>query len=238
LILFSIIFPIFFVGLTPVFSKEIKLVGITGSALGELCLEVMTEVYLRLGYPVNINLFPAKRALEEVSYGNYDANACRIQAVEDKYPSLIRIPFPIMNYQNHGFILKSNDSLADYQDLETIRIGVIRGIVATDRLTKGLKRVLVGNTSDLFNLLLAGRIDMAITSNLSGQIFLGKNPRFVRIKMVDKPIQMKKLHHFVHASNDHLVEELASMLQKMTITGEIATLTKNYINRKSGQPIN
>ncbi|WCE32416.1 substrate-binding periplasmic protein [Vibrio sp. SCSIO 43137] len=196
--------------------------------------DVLNVAYQRAGIAVEYVVLPAKRSVVQVNQGLFDGEVSRIWSITDTYPNLIRVPTPI-NYINQ--VLYSNRDLKvnSCEALAGFSVGVRRGVKHAEVCSQHAGQVNVFNKTDrMMKVLSEGRIDLVITSRLSGLPF-EDNKDYPHVTLLEPPLSHIHLYHFLHKSNADLVNKLDAELSKMEQSGEIETIRNqtiaNYMKR-------
>ncbi len=215
------------------FSEEITMnfVRIDKSAGQAVGAKLIYEVYKRAGIEITITPMPAKRALIDASIGRKDGEAVRIWSVGEKYPTLIRVPTPIYSIRTQAFAKKGNMfTLKNSNDLEKYNIVIVRGVLHTTNITRGLKNVqMLSKMSLLMQFVQKGRAEIALTNRLSGLALL-KEYAISDVVTVGEPLKELMLYHYLYKDHKHLVPKIDSIIKNMVDSGEMSDLRKKYEN--------
>lgn len=207
-------------------SRSFHFVSIEQLAEQEIGRIVLPKIYQKLGLNITISPLPGKRAQAEAISGRKDGEIMRIWYYGIENPSTIRVPTPYYYLETMAFIRKDSDiTIKTKEDLAHHRLLKIRGVKHTNRITEGLSNVIdVDSTEKMFKLLEGGRADVALTNTLDGQIILNKY-KFESIVAIEKPLAILPLYHYLHRSHEQWVGKVDEVLQSMTKSGELKTLT-------------
>lgn len=188
---------------------------------------VMTEIYKRIGYDMKIVRFPGKRSLVEANLGTTDGELLRIQAIENQYPNLVRIPYAIGRLTASTLIRSGQPQITALSQRQGKRVGIIRGIEYTNLLTKNLDRQILNNIDGLFNTLLIGRVDVVLFPEQDARKYIERHGLENEIEMSPHPIVEMSLYHYLHKDSRAIVETLAKEIQRMTKNGDLENLLKH-----------
>ncbi|MBI5593655.1 MAG: transporter substrate-binding domain-containing protein [Deltaproteobacteria bacterium] len=199
--------------------------------------EILKVAYSRLNIPIELVDLPAKRALMDSSKGKLDGEVHRNINVQKQYPSLILIR-PAINYiepsvfsKIYRFEVKGWDSIKNYN------IGIVRGVGTSEDGTEGMKHVLAVSTLDhMMLMLVADRIDVAVSDSFSGLASVKKLGLNDRIKVLTPPLQKNEIYHFLHEKHRDLVPKVENVLLEMQASGELEMLRKQIIKEYLAQP--
>ena len=189
---------------------------------------VLPQIYHNLGIEINITPLPANRAQQLARLGRTDGEIMRIWTYGVQNPSLIRVPTPYYTLETMPFVLKrSNITIAKKLDLKNYRVAVVRGVKHTENITEGLRGVyLVSSTKRMFELLLLGKVDVALTNTMDGLSTI-KAMSTTDIMPMEKPLAELDLYHYIHQKHEKLVPRLDQEIQQMVLTGELQQLILN-----------
>ena len=219
-----------FLSLIPLFStQKMSFTAIKGSFIPNITFKVMEEAYRRLGIEISIKYFPAKRALYFANKGvDYDGELHRISGIEKTYTNLLPIPIPI--YYLEGVVVAKDVEfdVNGWDSLRPYKIGVKRGIVFSVKGTEGMSRDILNSNEHLFKLLNAQRFDIIIITRANALKYF-KDHGMSNFKILEPPVIVKTLYHYVHKKNSHLIPKLTSVLKDMQKEGTIKKINDDYI---------
>jgi len=195
--------------------------------------EILTELYARLGYDIEIRPMAAGRAAIESTSGQVDGDVGRIRSFNADAPDLIRVPTPFYRGYTAAFVrMDSGIDAIGKEDLPKYRVARIRGVVNTNLLTEGVERVTdFGDLETMFRFLELGRADVAVTNTIGGGITLS-NLGMTDIGPLEPPLETRDFYHFIHRRHEALVPTLDALIREMTASGELGRLTRE-IERKA-----
>lgn len=192
----------------------------------DVAFKVLRKVYQRLGHDIALVRFPGLRSLIETNSGETDGELIRINALETQYTNLIRIPTPISNMSLMAFSRKENPPVVGLAGLIDKRVGIVRGVEITDRLTQNQDRQIVNSIDSLFQILLSGQVDVVIFPKLDSLFYLNALNLADKVVMSQHPLMEVKLFHYLHKSQAKIAKQLTALLQQMESYGELDAL--NY----------
>ena len=219
----------------PANPRSVTISAIENEHTHELALAVVREAYRRIGFNTVFDFLPGRRALAWAGSGITDGDLARIAGTEKNFPNLIRISTPVARFTGVTFTIKATKDIRSWEDLRGLRIGVIRGIRYAEIGTMGMERIFARDMTQLFSLLKAGRIDVAVATLDAGRIEMHRNFRATGIHVIGAPLHVSPLFHFVHARNKALVPELEAVLREMEAGGEIDALREKQLAGKLTQ---
>jgi len=208
----------------PYSSEEMEDYGFTSA--------IVTKVFEKSGYKVEISFLPWVRVLEGVKSGEYDAMYPAYYSEERARVYALSKPIaegPLVFCAR----CDAHIQFTTLKDLEPYSIGLVRGYVNTDELDAAhfLKKQYVN--SDKQNLLkvLTGRIDLAVVDRyVAGQIIKTSIPEaseklcFLKPSLEHKPLYVG----FSKSVNDYaqLLNDFNRALEKMIADGSIEKILK------------
>jgi len=211
-------------------TKNLVFTTLNGLIFPKIGEKIMREAYKRVGnIDIQIIEQPAARALVTANSGEVDGELARIESLSNKLFNLIRLPTLIMNFDIVCFTKNKKISIDSVESLIPYRIGVQRGYVQVENVTKNLpKREIVTNNDSLFKMLENGRLDVVITDRVNGEITIEKFG-FKSIKSAGPILETLPLYHYLHKKNKKLIPKLKIVLEKMERNGVIKNITKKTI---------
>lgn len=194
--------------------------------------KILEEVYKRAGVPLEFVVMPTGRSLVQSSNGHIDGELVRIHRVGDLYPTLLRVPTPFTFFESTAFSKIPDvpqeegwDALIDY------RVGMVRGMKHAEIGLKDIESVVEVNlTKQLFDMLEYGRIDVAVTSKVSGLFFINKY-NLQPLYPLEPALQQHDLYHYLHEKNKKYIPILDKAIREMKASGELVKLKDRYINK-------
>ena len=187
---------------------------IEGSVNAEVSSQVMIEAYKRIGVEIEILAFPGKRTLLVSNSGELDGELFRLDGITKKWSNLIPVPIPI-NYMEGVVITKGKSfKVEGWESLRPYRIGIRRGIRFTDNGTKGMDRQIVDSNDNLFKLLKHDRVDIIVVTRSNGLQAM-KSQEFPNFRILEPPVEVYPLFHYLHIKHKELIPKLEAVLQGM-----------------------
>ena len=223
LILISIMGPT----LTLADKPSLVFTTIEGSVNAEPSKLVLIEAYQHIGMKIKVKYQPAARALITSNTGLADGEVQRIYGINKKYTNLVMVPISIGKFGGYVFTKNIEFRINGWNSLKPYKIGVVRGVMFTDKGTEGMNRSLITNKTQLFLLLDRGRIDIAVTAYLTGLHGI-KESKVKGIKILRPPVQEYALYHYLHKKHADLIPKLTPILEKMEKEGKINEIWDQY----------
>ena len=226
LILAFALFSLFSVGVNA--AEKLLFSGIRGSVNTDISMRVLKEAYKKLDIEVEVLPLPGARALQSSNSGKVDGEVFRIVNVHKKFKNLIPVPTPINTLQGIAFSKNKKITVEGWESLKNHKTGIQVGIKFAERGTDGMKRTIVDTNEQLFKMLAANRIDVAVAAYTNG-IKTIKNLKLTSIHALTPPLQEYPLYHYLHRKNAHLVNKLDAVLQTMKKSGRIQQIRKQTL---------
>jgi len=209
--------------------------GLSDSAFNILCEAIIEEAYARIGRNASVMLLPGKRRLSVTANGELDGDTNFTKRATDIYPELIRVDVPYLSLNWHLFVRRELEEKAKTLQLTELRLGVLRGLLFTNELTKGMQPVEANGVTQLFKLLTANRVDAVIFTAFTGDSVLASLPSNQQITRINPPISSEPIFHYLHRNHRNLVPKIAQSLQGMVDSGRIVEI-KNELRDKLLEP--
>lgn len=212
-----------------VYAQEYRFVSIEHLIEQEVSNIIIKEVYKDLGIDVSITPYPAIRAEKKAVSGEMDGEICRIYSFGNNKPSLIRVPTSYYYVESMGFVNKDSGIVVNSRiDLKNYSVGVIRGVKISQEMTEGVSEVHeVKNTESLIKMLNSGRIDIALTNTIDGNIMIQKLGLEDAITTIQTPLVTMDLFHYIHENNLDIVYKVNEKILEMKNNGELEVLIKS-----------
>jgi polar amino acid transport system substrate-binding protein len=193
---------------------------------------VMKKVYQRLGHELELVRFPGKRALVEANKGTVDGELIRIKKVEKQLNNLIRIPTSIGRLRVMALTRAGDSEIVGMGGLIGKRIGIVRGVELTDKLTQNQNREIVNSIQSLFKILLTEHVDVILFPELDAKKYLAAHQLEDKITINKAPILDVKLYHYIYKGQQKLASQLTELLAKLEKSGELDAM--NYYAEQAG----
>ena len=181
----------------------------------------LTKIYSRIGIDIEISGLPPKRSIMLVNEGLMDAECSRIYNISRTYPNLFRIPTPIYQVRVGLYSLKTGREFRNWSDLAGYKIGLLGGTFFAEEASKKFDIVFANDPGHLFNLLLAGRIDFALLTDVIGPRLITSDPRYAEIHLTAPRFMEFFVYHYVHKKHRNLVDSIDGSIKALQASGEI-----------------
>jgi polar amino acid transport system substrate-binding protein len=193
---------------------------------------VLVEAFSRLGIQVGLRMAPAERCLRDAHAGITDGVVARIRGMSKLYPNLVLVDEPtIESRQFVAFTTGPEFATTGWESLRPYHLGLVRGWKIFEINTKGAKSVLkVDSTGQLFRLLKAGRIQVALNARLDGLV-AARQLGIEDVKVLGPPLAEMRMYLHLHRKHARLAPAVAGVLARMKQEGEFARLQSAAVRR-------
>ena len=205
----------------------IVLSALQNSHFNQLCGQLLRAAYAYTDIEVEVLFLPAARGTLLSTSGSIDGDAGRTTRFKDEYPHMLKVEPSYISISWHLFVM--DPLLAEQRDVELtkIRLGVLRGVLFTDKLTEGLQPLEANSIDQLFHLLLADRVDAVIFSGFSGDRAITSTFKGKQILKRATPVHVEPIFLFLHPKHSLIVPKVSSALRLLTQSGQ----SKRIIDR-------
>jgi len=203
-----------------------KLVFSTLPALNpivRICEPIIQAAYKKMGIDAIVHHYPPARAIQLANEGHTDGELFRSIHMDGQFPNLVMVPVAITHADVMAFTTDLRFLVQGWESVRPYRIGIQRGFKLVEARTAGMNTYAANNVKHVFQMLAAGRVDVVITTRLSG-LSTVKSLQLEGIHMLTPPLDQETLHHFLHKKYQRLVPQLAATLDVMCETGEIEAI--------------
>ncbi len=197
--------------------KRLTLAGIATPEM-DASLAVLREAYAELGISVAVERHPGDIALERSISGQLDGEVHRIDGPSERHPALVQVPIPINKFQVAVFSLDRFFVPDTWRDLRGRKVGIVRGILASEQVVRELDVERVEDDDALFRALMEGRVDVVVAPVVVARIW-------AREKLGSEGLVLNQvfdaflLYHYLHKRHAELVPRLSPILKKMLVDG-------------------
>ena len=160
---------------------------------------------------------PTQRALVQSSQGIIDGELVRIEKVGDLYPTLVRVPTSYGFFESRAFSrVQGIQSAVDengWNALRDYRVGIVRGMKFAEEIDiKNWENVeVVTGTDQLFKMLDHDRIDVAISTKISGLVLI-RDHNLKSAQLLEPAIRRHDLFHYLHEKNKKYIPIRLSLI--------------------------
>jgi polar amino acid transport system substrate-binding protein len=130
---------------------------------------ITIELFRRLGQKVVMPILPSERVLLNLNQGIDDATLTRIEGLQKAYPNIRIVPEKILDSEFVAITNNPKIEVNGWTELKNYRIAYINGWKIFEQNATEAKLITkVNNTSQLFNLMAAGRTDIILLEKWEG----------------------------------------------------------------------
>ena len=202
----------------------LRIAGGHDSAASDTAAAILQRAYGRAGLALRVEPLPASRASQRLDAGRLDGEVARIGPYFDAHPALLRVGPPLMQASLVAYVrADAGFTVRGVADLRGRRVGIVRGLLQSQRLVAGLDRVTeVTSGTQLYRMLAAGRLDVVVDAPLNQRRHtaqLGLRNVVAQATLCEQPA-----YHALHRRHAALAPRLAAALEAMQASGELAAL--------------
>lgn len=185
---------------------------------------LLTEAFENLGIELTIHRLPSERALREANTGRMDGEFGRIPRIAELYTSLVMVDEALTGWNFQAFVREGSKAPESFEDLREYHVGYIDGWkIYEDRVTDTRSTTLTTNEAELFAILEAGRIDVALYNRLRGLNWIARHPDS-GVEIAPKPLEVRSMHLFLHEDHAELAPRISRELARLKESGRYAEL--------------
>lgn len=215
-------------------ANEIVVSGIKESMNSHISYLVLKEAYEALGFNLVWKPLADDSSLRPANQGQVDGELHRIDGIQKQYTNLIKVPTRINKMQATAVSHDKNLKINGWSSLSKYRVGVRKGILFSERGTKGMKTTVAETNDELFKMVDSKRIDVAVFSRVN-VISTKKENKELAVFELRPFIQEYNIYHYLHKKNKSLVFKLNTVLLKMHENGRIDQIRERYIDKITGK---
>lgn len=190
--------------------------------------QLLKDAYAQLNIEIRIKEYPGERSLVMANTAKTDGELGRIAGMEKQFPNLVMVPVPLMHLSVSAYS-NQNIFVTSFSDLKKYRIGFVAGTKIVENFTDGFpNRLGVSRPDQLFEMLLLGRIDVAIDMTEDGLIVL-QVAKYKTIKAVSPALAEGDIYHYLNKKHADLVPKITKVLQEMSDQGVIKKRQEEFL---------
>lgn len=193
-----------------------------------IAASLLTEIYKRAGLTAKIQPLPGARANAMALAGEKDGEVARIPGYAAKNPTLIKVDPPYYYLTTTAFAKGDKGiTIKSKEDLKKYKVGVVRGIAHAEAATEGVPGLaVVGDYDQMYQMLEAGRIDVAVDAGANGP-YVAKKLGLDNIKAVGELARLD-LHNILVPAKKDLAAKIGATIKSMKDSGELDKLAKKH----------
>ena len=179
---------------------------------------IALEAFRRVGVELRLVELPPERGLLNANAGIQDGDLSRIAGIDEKYPNLIRVPEKFIDWEFTAFA-KNPKLESDWASIRNRPVAHIKGWKIYEQQLAGANLVTpVENVEQLFRLLAADRVDVALYERWQGLALM----RSLNLHGISpRPSALATREMFIYLNKRHaaLVPQLAAALRALKKEG-------------------
>lgn len=177
------------------------------------------EAFSRISIDFKLVSLPSERSLKAANVGEIDGEGLRVGGLSNRYPNLIQVP---ERYVGISFVAFSKDAtikINGWNSLTPYRIGFITGWKMFEAKASGARVVQKVDTPEqLFKMLNAGRIDLALYTKADGMVLIRKD-KYTAISPLMPSLKDVDLFLYLNKKHAPLVDKLAAAIREIKADG-------------------
>lgn len=203
-------------------AHDYKFGAIEGLIEQEVAKLVIPQIYSNIGYEISVTSGPANSIENKLALGFLDGEILRIFDYGEGNENVVRVPTPYYQLETMPFIRKdSGVEVNTIEDLKKYRIGVVKGVKHTQKVTEGHpKVVMLSKTTQLLKLLEKGKVDVVLTNTIDGILALEKL-KLDNVEPSENAIATEPLYHYLYKTNAHLIPKVDNSIKELKASGAL-----------------
>lgn len=190
---------------------------------------VLEEAYRRLGIEINIRHFSGAEALRQSNSGQVDGEVSRIDGASRQFTNLVQVPVPINYIQGAVFSKDPDLKLVGWHSLRPYRIGRVKGILFSERGTRGMETVVANDYDQLIDFLDENEVDVVVAPYLNGRLAILEHPDGEDLNL-NGVLESYLLYHYLHEKHRDLVPAIEKVLRAMVKDGSITQMRHDVVD--------
>ena len=179
---------------------------------------LMREIFSRLGIAIKIVHVPSERGMQDLNSGRHDGVLSRIMGLQDIYPNIVPFEERASVFSFVAFSRRSDIRISEWNDLGGHRVALINGWKILETNAQGREIVKVRGAEQLFRLLDADRVDVALYARLPG-IWLAAQLGYDDIRAHHPPLARRDKFFYLHERHRNLIGSASEALREMKRDG-------------------
>ncbi len=187
-------------------------------------IDLMKMAYKEIGYEIHIIDFNHQNALVAANQGVLDGQLGRIANVKDDYPNLLKVDYPLFDF---NLVLLKNCRQCQYEDLKSLAIQSSYPAAQSyiDNHPFDGDVIKVRNVTAQLNLLTQKRVEGTILLDF---LLSTKHPGFDQTAFHKQILMPMQSFHFVHKRHKAIIPQLTKVLKKLDENGTVQFLKSKY----------
>ncbi|MFT5521115.1 MAG: polar amino acid transport system substrate-binding protein [Enterobacterales bacterium] len=146
---------------TLIFSMNAKSINDEPYIIGK---KIANEISKVMGLDINLIVLPGKRATLMLNNGKIHAELARAATYQKYVPDTIRVDEPIVSVPYYIYTNLPDNNFNNWEDLFPYKTAIIRGLIFVNDNLPVSNTLEVSSSTQAFNLLNKGRVDLFITN--------------------------------------------------------------------------
>lgn len=208
--------------LSPAFADSDTItVSTNNTPLDRKALQALSqEAFRRIGRNFKLISLPSERSLHSANLGEVDGEGLRVAGLSRQFPNLVQIP---ERYLGVSFVAFAKDTSIKvdhgWASLMPHRVAFITGWKMFEANASGARVVnTVDNPEQIFQMLAAGRVDLALYTRADG-IALLRSMGLKSIAPLSPSLKEVDMYLYLNKKHDALVPQLTKALREMKSDG-------------------
>ncbi len=196
-----------------------------GHGDGDLAISyVLEKIYERVGYQISFADYQGRESLVKANAGITDGENMRRAGLSSDYPNLIQLSSPHVDLRFRIYTNREAGFFPTVDSWKNTRIGIEKGVLISEEMTKGLNPSLFNSVGELFEQLDAGNVDVVIATDLIGGLEVLNNYQGRNIRTHGPALKIVSLFHYLHKRHADLVPALNTEIELLRKNGELDKL--------------
>lgn len=192
----------------------------------------LEEAYAELGMSLNYLPMPRQRSLVEANKGNIAGELARIPELNDDYPNLRRVDFPLYAFNVVLVADRRRCGICSFEQIKNVAhvngVQIIETFLANQQSQRPVATT--GNLEQLATLLENNRVEAILMTDFEfQQTNLAQQRHYIRV-----PLKRALAYHYVHKKHADLIPQLEQKLLDMHDSGRIEELLEQHNVRLPG----
>lgn len=187
-------------------------------------IDLLSTAYKEIGYELHVIDFNHQGSLAAANQGVLDGQLGRIDFVTRDYPNLLKVDFPLFEF---NLVLLKNCKQCNYRDIKSLAIQSSYPAAQSYIEENPIKGdvIKVRNLTAQLNLLTQKRVEGTILLDF---LLSTKHPDFNQAAFNKEILMSMQSFHFVHKRHAALIPQLTNILKKLEADGTVRTLKTKY----------
>lgn len=176
-------------------------------------------MFRRIGVAITFNFLPAERGLWNANSGVDDGLATRVGGLSKKYTNLVQFEEKLFDFDFVAFTRNPNVQINGWASFERYSVAIINGwkiFEANIKKTRSLTKV--GDSRQLFDMLMADRVDVIAYSKIPGLQFIKENG-LQGIRVLAPNLASLPVYFYLHNRHVGLAVKASRELRQMKVDG-------------------